>query len=224
MSKYPQDIIKARDGSEIVLTFYAHASIGIGWNGLQLYIDPVGESQGVDFSDEPKADMILVTHHHSDHLDKEAISLLAGNECEIYGSEFCGLAHGVHPGDNIHIKNLTVDVVPAYNTTPVHLKFHPKERLDCGYILNLGGTRIYVAGDTEDNDDVLSLKNVDVVFLPVNQPYTMTVEQAVRVVKAIKPSIFYPYHYGSSMGVTDLSPLAATLSELCEVRLRKFEL
>ena len=192
MSKYPQDIIKAKDGSEIVLTFYAHASIGIGWNDLQIYVDPVSKSQGVDFSGEPKADVILVTHHHSDHLDREAISMLAGNECEIFGSEACGLNYLVHPGEQIHVMNLVIEVVPAYNITLNHLRFHPKERMDCGFIMNLGGYRIYVAGDTEDNEDVLSIRDVDVAFLPVNQPFTMSIKQAVRVVNTLQPSIFYP--------------------------------
>lgn len=204
---YQQDVLVAKDGSNIVLTFYAHASVGICWKGLQLYVDPVGESQGIDFSKEPKADLILVTHHHSDHLDLEAIELLRGSNCVVCGSKQCLLDHVAFPGDNLTMRGIDVNVVPAYNVTPEHLQFHPRSRLDCGFILNLGGTRVYVAGDTEDNEDILSLNGIDIAFLPVNQPYTMTPRQFLRVVDSVKPRIVYPYHTASSMGKTDLSIL-----------------
>ena len=87
---------------------------------------------------------------------------------------------------------LKVEAVAAYNTTDGHLQFHPKDREDCGYILTLGGSRIYIAGDTEPTPELKALKNIDIAFLPVNQPYTMTVDQAVEAVKAIRPTIFYP--------------------------------
>jgi L-ascorbate metabolism protein UlaG (beta-lactamase superfamily) len=120
-------------------------------------------------------------------------------------------------------EGLSVKAVPAYNISEGHTDFHPKEREDCGYILTLGGTTIYVAGDTEDNDDVLALQGVDIAFLPVNQPYTMTVEQAERVVKAIKPAIFYPYHYGQVEQKTDIDALAKSLEGVRDVRVFPME-
>lgn len=217
---YPQDIVVAKDGSNIVLTFYAHASVGVFWKGLQVYVDPVGKSQGIDFSKEPKADLILVTHHHSDHLDMEAIELLRGTNCVVCGSEQCCLDQVAFPGDHLTMRGFEVDVVPAYNITPEHLQFHPKSRLDCGYILNLDRTRIYFAGDTEDNVDVLSLQDIEVAFLPVNQPYTMTPCQCIRVVESIKPRIVYPYHTSSSMGKTDVSLWEGSQLKSTDIRIR----
>ena len=122
------------------------------------------------------------------------------------------------PFDGIH-----VEAVPAYNITEGHLDFHPKARGDAGYILTVGGTRIYVAGDTEDNEDVLALKDIDVAFLPVNQPYTMTVEQCARVVDAIRPAIFYPYHFGGTDSSTDMDALKAAVEGMTEIRIRPLE-
>ncbi len=87
----------------------------------------------------------------------------------------------------------------------------------------VSGTRIYIAGDTEPTPELLALRNIDIAFLPVNQPYTMTVEQAVQAVKAIRPTIFYPYHYGEVEQPTDLEALTAALEKVTEVRIRPME-
>ena len=101
-------------------------------------------------------------------------------------------------GDVLQLaKDIKLEAVPAYNTTPGRDKFHPKGR-DNGYILTLGGTRIYIAGDTEDITELNQVKDIDIAFLPVNQPYTMTPEQAIRAAKIIKPRVLYPYHYGET--------------------------
>ena len=118
---------------------------------------------------------------------------------------------------------LKIEATAAYNTTEGHLQFHPKEREDIGFILNYGSTRLYIAGDGERTDEMLSIKGVDIAFLPVNQPYTMTVEDAVLSVKSLKPKIFYPYHYGQVEEVTDLERLQRELHDVCEVRIRGME-
>ena len=99
----------------------------------------------------------------------------------------------------------------------------PKEREDCGYILTIAGLRIYIAGDTEDTPEVLALHDIDAAFLPVNQPYTMTVDQAVRAVKAIRPHIFYPYHYGEVDEKTDIDRLKRELEGVTDVRVFPME-
>ena len=116
-----------------------------------------------------------------------------------------------------------VEAVAAYNTTPGHLQFHPKEREDCGYILTVGGTRIYIAGDTEPTPELRALRDIDIAFLPVNQPYTMTVDQAVEAVKAIRPAIFYPYHYGEVDEKTDIGRLVRETEGLTDTRVRPME-
>jgi len=117
-----------------------------------------------------------------------------------------------------------VEAVAAYNTSEGHTKFHPKEREDCGYVITLNsGTRIYIAGDTEPTPEMMALKDIDIAFLPVNQPYTMTVEQAVEAVKAIRPKIFYPYHYGEVEQKTDLEQLKRELEGVTDVRVFPME-
>lgn len=224
---YPQDKLTARDGSTITLTFYAHASLGIEWQGYQIYVDPVGEN--IDWKSRPKADVILVTHSHYDHLELPTIELLAKSNCAIIcdKSSAESFEHDcitMIPGSVAKpFGEIVVRAVPAYNISEGHTDFHPKSREDCGYVITLGGTTIYVAGDTEDNEDLLAQKDVDVLFLPVNQPYTMTVEQAVRAVKSIKPAIFYPYHYGQVETKTDIDALVSALEGVCEVRVRPME-
>ena len=114
---------------------------------------------------------------------------------------------------------IKVEAVPAYNTTEGHLQFHPKGR-DNGYIVTIDGLRIYIAGDTEDIPEIANIKDIDVAFLPCNQPYTMTVEQLVKAAKVVKPKVLFPYHYGR----TDVSQIPALLKDAgIEVRIRHYE-
>ena len=115
--------------------------------------------------------------------------------------------------------DITVEAVPAYNTTEDHTQFHPKGR-DNGYILTLDGLRIYIAGDTEDIPEMSEIKDIDIAFLPCNQPYTMTVEQLVNAARTIKPKVLFPYHYSK----TDVSGIPSQLkNDGIYVRIRHFE-
>lgn len=209
-SKYAQDTFKAEDGTEITFTYYGHASIGIEALGKHIYVDPVGEN--VAWEEEPKADLVLITHDHFDHLDTNAAAILAGSS-----DGYLQLAVGttIEPFDKV-----TVEAVPAYNISPAQLAFHPKERGDAGYIITIAGKRIYVSGDTEDNEDVLAIKDIDIAFVCCNKPYTMTVEQCANVVKAIRPEIFIPYHYGGTDIPTDIDALQDSLKNITEVLIR----
>lgn len=224
---HPQDILTARDGSEIVLTFFKHASLSIQTGGKYIYVDPV--SGYADYGQLPKADLVLITHSHYDHLDRAAIDSLTDRNslivCDKTSSEaFDGDCITMIPGlDSDPRPYVHIEAIAAYNTTPEHQQFHPREREDCGYILTIGGTRIYIAGDTEPTPEMKALRNIDVAFLPVNQPYTMTVDQAVEAVEAIRPSIFYPYHYGGVEEKTDIDRLARLLDGITEVRIRPME-
>lgn len=212
-SKYAQDSFRAEDGTEITFTYYGHASIGIKALGKHIYVDPVGEN--TDWEGEPGADLILVTHDHFDHLDTNAVKILSGT-----ADGYTKLAVGtvIEPFDRI-----SVEAVPAYNISPEQLAFHPKERGDAGYIITIAGKRIYVSGDTEDNEDVLAIKDIDIAFVCCNKPYTMTVEQCANVVKAIRPGIFIPYHYGGTDIPTDIDALRESLKDVTEVLIRPLE-
>ena len=197
---YPTDTIQTKNGSPLSITFIKHASLMLNYEGHTIAIDPVS-SYG-DYSTLPKADLILITHEHQDHLDTKAIDLLEKSGTIIISNEnshqIIGKGLIMKDGETRYPTDyLTIEAVPAYNTTPDHLKYHPKFR-DNGYVLTLGGSRIYIAGDTEDIPEMSTLKNIDVAFLPVNQPYTMTIDQADHAARMINPTILYPYHFGDT--------------------------
>ena len=206
----PADTLTTRDGTQITITFFRHASLSVEAGGKYIYVDPV--SGYADYAALPKADVVLITHSHYDHLDVAAVEAIQTPQTEILCDRTSAEAfemncYTMRPGSVATPRDyLKVEAVAAYNTTDGHLQFHPKEREDCGYVLTIGGSRIYIAGDTEPTPELKALKNIDIAFLPVNQPYTMTVDQAVEAVKAIRPTIFYPYHYGEVEEKTDIKP------------------
>lgn len=199
-------------GKAVTVTLIKHGSLEISFGGKSVQIDPVsGLGKPTDYSAEfPKADFILVTHEHGDHFDKEAIAVLTDERTALITNARCAdmLGYGtiLANGESYSEGILHVDAVPAYNTTEGHLQFHPKGR-DNGFVITLDGLRIYVAGDTEDIPEMAELKDIDVAFLPCNQPYTMTVDQLVNAAKVIRPKVLIPYHYGQ----TDISSVPALL-------------
>ncbi len=226
------DIIRTADGGDLKVSFFGHGSIAFEYAGKHIYIDPV--SDYADYSRLPAADLILVTHEHGDHLDTKAIEALYkdgttgfGNKTAVDASGYEGYVSGdmiMAHGEVKKLPYVSIEAVPAYNTSPEKQNFHPASRLHNGYILTFGGTRVYVAGDSEDTPEMTALKNIDIAFLPVNLPYTMTEEQAARAVKAIKPRIFYPYHYGGTDHKTDLAKLAKLIEGSgVEMRIRPLE-
>lgn len=223
---YPTDTITAHDGSQFSITFFKHASLALEVAGKHIYIDPV--SSFADYTKLPKADAILITHSHSDHLDTAAIRTLSKPGTQILADSTSAAQIGsecrtLRPGDTAQVDNIGLDAVAAYNTTPDRLQFHPRERKDCGYVLTINGTRVYIAGDSEPTPEMEALTDIDIAFLPVNQPYTMTVEQAVAAVNAIRPAVFYPYHYGEVEVKTDIDRLVNELQGVTEVRVRPME-
>lgn len=221
---YPSDVVTI-NGKELKLTFFAHASIAIEYEGRTIYVDPV---QGnARYEELKKADMILVTHSHYDHFDMEAIENLQQSDTHILldktsAEGFQGDCYTMLPGSVAEpYADIRVEAVAAYNTSESQLQFHPKEREDCGYIVTLGGAvRIYISGDTEPTEEQCAIRDIDIAFICVNQPYTMKPEQAVEAVKALKPKIYYPYHYGQVEEPTDVEALKKMLDSVCDVRIR----
>ena len=204
-----------------------HASIRIVYDGKEIEIDPVGKlgNRTIDYATMPKADYILVTHEHHDHFDKEAIATLsADGSTSLVTNRRCAdmLGHGqtLANGKKTTLdEGIEVEAVPAYNITEGHTQFHPKGR-DNGYILTLDGLRIYIAGDTEDIPEMENIKDIDIAFLPCNQPYTMTTDQLLRAARVIKPRILFPYHYSQ----TDVSRIPNLLKDDgIDVRIRHYE-
>jgi L-ascorbate metabolism protein UlaG (beta-lactamase superfamily) len=185
-----------------------------------IHVDPVAEF--ADYARAAKADIILVTHEHSDHLDLEAMAALRKDSTSIVVASKCaGKVTGaivLHNGDSRSLDGIRVEAVPAYNL--VHMRapgspFHPKGNGN-GYVLTLGERRVYVAGDTENTREMKALKGIDIAFLPMNLPYTMTPEMVADAALAFRPKILYPYHFGE----TDTSKLTALLASAKDIEVR----
>lgn len=220
---FEQDRFKTPEGKDLVITFVKHGSLMLEYDGHVLLVDPV--SDYADYSKFPKADLILITHEHHDHLDSKAIAATEKESTLIIvnpaSQEKLGKGIAMKNGDRRSpVSYLNIEAVPAYNTTPGRDQFHPRGR-DNGYILTLGGMRVYIAGDTEDIPEMKQLKNIDIAFLPVNQPYTMTPVQAAHAAEMIKPRILYPYHYGETK-IQDLKDLLKKDKHI-DVRIRQLQ-
>lgn len=216
------DTLKTANGP-VRLTFIGHGTLMIEYGATVIHIDPV--SQYVDYDRLPKADYILVTHAHGDHLDLEAIAKLRKENTRLIAASVCReklpQALILHNGEKTSFGELVIEAVAAYNIKnlrPNGAPFHPRGEGN-GYVINGSGLRIYIAGDTEANPEMLALTGIDVAFLPMNLPYTMTPAMVAEAALAFRPRILYPYHYGDS----DVQQLVKLLEKEknIEVRIRE---
>lgn len=203
-----------------------HATLMLRFQGRVIHVDPW--SQVADYSRLPKADLVLITHHHGDHLDASAVSLLRKPGTFVYctrtaaarlpGSTILG------SGQAVLRYGIRIQAVPAYNLTGMRAPgkpYHPRGEGN-GYLLTLGGKRVYIAGDTENTPEMKALRDIDIAFLPVNQPFTMTAAMVLDAVRAFRPKILYPYHFHH--GTTDVATLTRLLAGNghTELRLRHY--
>jgi len=220
-TEFERDVFKTSAG-KLTIIFIGHGTLMFEFKGKIIHVDPWSDL--ADYTKLPKADIILITHHHPDHLDTNAIAVLSkdGTQIILTNAAFDMMKKGtvMKNGDKKIIDGIEIEAVPAYNTTEGRDKFHPKGR-DNGYILTIGKQRIYIAGDTENIPETASLKNIYIAFLPMNQPYTMLPEQVADAANKIKPKILYPYHFGYS----DTSKLKKLLAKNrnIEVRIRRLK-
>jgi L-ascorbate metabolism protein UlaG (beta-lactamase superfamily) len=177
-----------------------HASFVMQWDGKTIYNDPVGGGEA--YAGLPPADLILIGHSHGDHYSSSTLGAIAGKSTVIIAPQdvFTRLSSSLKKkttvlanGESTALLGLTVDAVPAYNAN------HPQGR-DNGYILTVDGKRIYMSGDTGDIAEMRALQNIDVAFIAMNIPYTMSVDQAASAVREFKPGVVYPYHYRNQNG------------------------
>ena len=199
------DVIPAT-GGDVIIHPINHATFAMAWGERVIYADPVGPTNR--FAGLPRPHLILLTHNHPDHFNAETLQAVAGENTVLMAppSVAAQLPEKLRArtvvltnGETISLAGINIEAVAAYNTTPAHAQFHPRG-VGNGYVVTLGNRRIYVSGDTEDIPEMRALKDIDVAFICINQPYTMTEEQAASAVLAFKPKIVYPYHSrGSDM-------------------------
>jgi len=215
-NEFPEDIIRT-SGGDLKITFIGHGSIMFGFNGKVVHVDPT-TMVFPDYSSLPKADLVLVTHEHGDHLDAKAVESIRAADtkviCNAASADSLSGAVIMKNGDKLTVAGIAVEAVPAYN---LERPFHPKGNGN-GYVLTFGNKRIYVAGDTENVPEMKALKGIDVAFLPMNQPYTMTPEQVADAARAVMPGVLYPYHY--RFGETDSKKLVDLLKDVPEIEVR----
>lgn len=226
---YETDVVPTGAG-DLDITFLGHGSLLFSFGGRTVAVDPYGKV--ADYSTLPKADLILVTHAHADHLDPAAIRQISTGGTEAIANPAAAdkipgavvLKNGDTKIFAVTPKNpdgIRVLAVPAYNLHHERspgVPFHPKGDGN-GYVLTFGGVKVYVAGDTENVPEMKSLAGVGIAFLPMNLPYTMTPEMAADAARMIRPKILYPYHFGE----TDTSRIVELLRDQkeTEVRIRR---
>jgi len=208
---------------DLKIIFIGHGTLIFTFNGKIIHVDPYGKL--ADYSTLPKANIILITHEHGDHFDLTAIEKLRTEKTQLILTETCAekISDGMvmKNGEVQTVQGIKIEAVPAYNI--IHKRdngqpFHP-QGVGNGYIITFRDQRVYVAGDSENIPEMKVLQGIDVAFLSMNLPYTMTPEMVADAAKAFKPKILYPYHYGD----TDTSKLVKLLKDYkeIEVRIRK---
>lgn len=209
---------------DVVLHPVYHASLVLQWDGLTLYVDPADVASR--FNGLPRADLVLLTHGHSDHYTSGVLTAVLGTNAVVVAppsvhtsmpTTLKNLTTALGNGASTNLLGIGIEAIPAYNLSTTH---HPKGTGN-GYVLTLGGQRVYVTGDTEDIPELRALRNIDVAFVCMNLPYTMTVEKAVSAVREFHPRIVYPYHYSIESNATRFKQQMA-VEPTVEVRLRKW--
>lgn len=180
----------------IYVTWQGHASVRLAWKGLVVYVDPYRLT-----ASPQDADLILLTHSHSDHYSPSDISRVRKAQTQFVAPpdvvKSLGAGNSLAPGQSLEILGLTIDGVPSYNTNKAN---HPKANNWLGFVVNIGSTRIYCAGDTDLTPEMKALTDIDLAFLPAGGTYTMDATEAAEATKFIQPTLAIPYHWGTATG------------------------
>lgn len=219
--QFQHDVVPT-SGGDLEIHFVGHGTLMFKFNGMVIHIDPV--MREANYQEMPDADLVLVTHQHGDHLDataighvmKEGTLVVMTKTCLDQLEDFDAIV--MKNGDSQTLKGIAVEAHPAYNIVhkrPGGKPFHPRGEGNA-YVLALGETRILIGGDTENVPELKKLRDIQIAFLPMNLPYTMTPEMVADAAREIRPGILYPYHYGR----TDTGKLVELLKDEKDIEVR----
>ena len=206
-----------------------HATFVMQWNGKTIVVDPIGGA--APFEAFGEADLILITDIHGDHLSVDTVAALAGPSTMIVAPSAVAEKFPesdrdqvtvVANGQSVEWGEAKIQGVAAYNLTPERQAFHAKGRGN-GYLLTLGGTKIYISGDTEDVPEMRALEEIDAAFVCMNLPYTMEVDAAADAVLEFKPKVVFPYHYRGKGGMSDLDEFRSLVAKDPTIEVRVLE-
>ncbi|MFC1692397.1 MBL fold metallo-hydrolase [Candidatus Latescibacterota bacterium] len=215
---FEEDIILTSAG-DLKITFIGHSTLMFTFVDMVIHIDPW--SRLADYTKLPKADLVIITHDHPDHLDLNALEIICTKQTELVYTETCAVKYEggtvMKNGDTVTFRGLNIEAVPAYNFKRENRRtVHPKGEGN-GYIITFGDKRVYVASETENIPELKLIKGIDVAFLAMDSRFNMTPENAVEAAKVFMPKILYPYHFGKS----DMSVIESLLKDTgIEVRIR----
>ena len=219
----------ATDQGPLIIHPVEHATFVIQWNDETIAVDPVGGASR--FEAFGKADLVLITDIHGDHLSVDTVKALAKPSTVIVGPAAVaekvpeadrGRITVVANGESFKWGDSVIEAIAAYNLTPERQNFHAKGRGN-GYVVTLGGKRIYISGDTEDVPEMRALENIDAAFVCMNLPYTMEVAAAADAVLEFQPKVVYPYHYRGKGGMSDLGEFQNLVAKDPSIEVRLLE-
>ncbi len=203
------DVIETSNG-DLTIQPIIHGSLVLTWNDQTIYVDPYGGANRFEGLQNP--DIILITDIHGDHLNQNTLNEFELDDTQFFvpqavfdklPEEMQKLSTVINNGEMKSFSGISLEAIPMYNLPEDETSRHTKGRGN-GYILTMGGKKIYLSGDTEDIPEMRNLKKIDVAFVCMNLPFTMDIEQAASAVNKFKPAIVYPYHYRGSDGLADV--------------------
>jgi len=212
------DAIPATKG-DLIVHPVQHASLVLKWNDVIVYVDPNGGAGY--YKDLPAPTIILITDIHGDHMNPSTLDaidysnatfVVPGAVEEKLDDKYKTNMKVLGNGESTYLDNIRIEAIPMYNLPQDEESRHTKGRGN-GYVLTFGGKRVYISGDTEDIPEMRALQNIEVAFICMNLPYTMSVEQAADAVLDFKPKIVYPYHYRGNGGLSDVDKFKALVNE-----------
>jgi L-ascorbate metabolism protein UlaG (beta-lactamase superfamily) len=226
-NEFETDTISTSAG-DLVITFMRHATLMFTFNDVVIHVDPW--SRAADYSQMPKANIVLITHEHQDHLDQKALEQVIKSTS--YYSEndettliYTKLCADKFPGGTVmrngmtwKVKGILIEAVPAYCLIPRDdPRSQPHTRWECnGYILTFGDTRVYIVSETENIEELKDIKDIDIAFLAMDGIFNLTPEEAIDAVNVFKPKVIYPYHYAKA----DLTPFIEAFKDNPDIEVR----